>query len=384
MAIDQSLQPTKPIRKRRIDFIDALRGYVILMMLQGHTITLALGDEVKEAGSWGYKVWHYMTGMTAPAFFFTSGMIFTYLLVKDRDEFRVRMRLIKGLKRGGWLLVIGFVLQMNLRALWEMVFMGRDYVWWNFLNRSAVLHTIAWSLILLVALFVVCRRLKLRFEWVALVAGVLAFVLGPATYLLPAGESWDRLWKVFLVREQSYFPVLQWVGFPLFGAVFGVLTFRFPWYKSGRFLLGLLVGGFFLTHVGNGYAHQLATHLAAFFGYEMNDWWGANAGAFYRLGEVFVLVAIWAWVVEVLNWRPQWLLRCGQETLTIFALHIVLLYGGVFGFGFGRRPLNDYLAHCLPAWQAVLLAAIVVGGFALMAQKLPAWRERWRWLRLFK
>lgn len=374
-------------QKKRIDFIDALRGYVILMMLQGHTITLTLADDVKEAGGWLYNSWHYLTGMTAPAFFFTSGMIFSYLLVRDDDEEKVNLRLKKGLKRGGFLLVIGFVLQMNLRAIVELVCTGKDYNLWLFLSRTTVLHTIGLSLIILVGLFVLCRRLRWRFEWVAGGLGVLAFVIGPATYLLPAGEGLHKFWTVFVVKKQSYFPIFLWVGFPLFGAVFGVMARRFAWYKSGRFLLGLAVGGLLLSHVGNGFANLLAAEIAPLFGYEVDQWWSVNAGMFYRLGEVLTLVALMAWLVEMAGgegWRPQWLLNCGRETLTIFVFHIVLLYGGVIGFGFGRPPLRTHLSHVLPAGFAVLLAIVVVVTFALMAQVLPKWRKKCRWLALLK
>lgn len=377
-------------RRGRIDFIDALRGYVILMMLQGHTLTLTLADEVKETGGWVYAVWHYMTGLTAPAFFFTSGLIFSYLLVRDDDAVHVQSRLRKGVKRGLWLILLGFVLQLNLRALWEFVFVGSDYVWWRFLLRTTVLQAIGMSLLILVGVFSLCRRLGWSFSWIAGGLGAVAFLLGPLSFYLPAGEGWDRLWTVFVVRKQAYFPVLQWVGYPLFGAVFGVLTRRFAWYESGRFIVGMIVGGLLLTHVGAYVAYLLAGQLAPLFGYELEVWNAANGGTFYRLGEVFVLVAVMAWFVEKVGdgrlgsqWLP-YLLRCGQETLTIFFLHVLLLYGGLFGFGLGRAPLQQCVCHCLEPFPAILLAVVVVLSFGFLAQWLPKLRVRFRWLDLLK
>jgi uncharacterized membrane protein len=69
--------------KRRIVFIDALRAYAILMMLQGHFTDTMLAVEYRDPANFLYGLWYFMRGLTAPIFFFSTGLVFIYLLLKD-------------------------------------------------------------------------------------------------------------------------------------------------------------------------------------------------------------------------------------------------------------------------------------------------------------
>ena len=74
------------MKTNRLYFIDAVRAFAILMMLQGHFIDTLLAIEFRDTTNTAYHIWQYFRGITAPTFFTISGLIFTYLLMKARDK----------------------------------------------------------------------------------------------------------------------------------------------------------------------------------------------------------------------------------------------------------------------------------------------------------
>jgi len=93
---------------QRIDFIDALRGFAILMMLQGHCVGLVLQNRYRSTEYFAYQLWDQLRAISAPSFFFAAGLIFTYLLLKEqRKNPGSNARISKGLCRVGWLLCWG-------------------------------------------------------------------------------------------------------------------------------------------------------------------------------------------------------------------------------------------------------------------------------------
>ena len=71
---------------KRLYFIDAIRAFAILMMLQGHFIDTLLAIEYRDPDNIAYSTWLYFRGITAPVFFTISGLIFTYLLIKAKEK----------------------------------------------------------------------------------------------------------------------------------------------------------------------------------------------------------------------------------------------------------------------------------------------------------
>ena len=58
---------------QRLYFIDAVRAFAILMMLQGHFIDSLLAPEHRDMSYVAFRIWSYFRGITAPTFFTISG-----------------------------------------------------------------------------------------------------------------------------------------------------------------------------------------------------------------------------------------------------------------------------------------------------------------------
>ena len=95
----------------RILYLDLMRAFAILMMLQGHTVHVFLADQYKDMDSVNYSIWYIIRGYTAPIFMFTSGVVFTYLLTLKKFSFSDNPRIKKGIIRGISLILIGYILR---------------------------------------------------------------------------------------------------------------------------------------------------------------------------------------------------------------------------------------------------------------------------------
>lgn len=84
---------------QRLYFIDALRAFAILMMLQGHFVSGLLDTSTLDINNPVYRIWLYFRGITAPVFFTITGWVFMFLLQKNSVVGWHNPRLRKGLKR---------------------------------------------------------------------------------------------------------------------------------------------------------------------------------------------------------------------------------------------------------------------------------------------
>lgn len=351
--------------RERLTFIDVLRGYAILMMLQGHTVNVALAEKWRSTEYPAFAVWYYMTGLTAPTFFFAAGFIFSFLMA--RGEELGGQRLQKGLRRCGSLMILGWVFHLK-PPFFKSLFQGDFSVIGETLGRSHVLHVIGLSLLLIIGFWVLSRRRGRWFVMMTLVAGQLAFLLGPILATWSGDDPiWLRPFGTFLSSQNAYFPFFPWSGHALNGAALGVLAWQTKWYREARWfgvliLVGLLVKGL--------------TGLTP-----------EASGAFYwRGGEVLMLLGLVGGFCHLLQrkgWEDFWpvkvVARCGQETLTIFGLHCIVLYGVWFGIG-----LSQFYSKALGPWQTVGTAILIEISFITLAMNLQKLRKICPWLRLLR
>ena len=355
-------------RKRqgeRLTFIDLMRGYAILMMLQGHTVNVALAEKWRDVNYPVFVGWYYMTGLTAPTFFFAAGFIFAFLMARGEEVGGQRLQ--KGVKRCASLMILGWV--FHLKPPFFQALGGGDFaVIGDLFGRSHVLHVIGLSLLLMIILWILTGRRGGRFAILALVSGQAAFLIGPMLASWPGDDPvWLRPLGTFLSKNHAYFPLFPWGGHALHGAALGVLAWKTKWYRQFEKFLWFSLLGFGVMGL---------TGLLP----------EASRAAYWRGGEVLILMGVIGGLGHALAYKgldDAWLVRvvtrCGQETLTIFCLHTVILYGTWFGLG-----LQRFHEKALGPWQTVGVVLLVEAGFIALALNLPKLRERFPPLRLLR
>jgi len=366
-------QSTAPVSVFRLRFIDTARALAILLMLEGHFVDVTLAAEWRVPGNLIYDLWRHARGLAAPMFFTVTGMIFSYLLggALEPGYFRVK-RVRRGLRRAAELLVWGYLLQLDMTRLPELLRGGPD----PWLGAFHVLQCIAVGLLVMISIHGIARRLGP--SWLAAIQIVLGFMIFLASVMLanhpvhlPPGAP---AWLQNPIRGPfSSFPLAPWLGFTLYGAAIGTLLRKQGQALPGRAsATGFLIIGVILKIAGWSLDRLLGGIILDFTGITGPE--RILPAAFHgRIGEILVIIGLLIWIEN--RFRPNlgWLQTIGRNTFPIFVSHVILLYGGISGIG-----LKTWFRHSLNPWQAAIGALLFCAFFGFAAQWVEPLVLRWR------
>lgn len=326
----------------RLYFIDAVRAFAILMMLQGHFIDTLMDVSYRDESNLAFKCWKYFRGITAPTFFTISGLIFSYLLIKAKHTGSANKRMRKGLLRGLMLIGIGYALRI---PIFEWL-IGKFRTYFLVID---VLQCIGLSLILIVIIYRLTCKKTLLFSVLMLLFGVIIFTTAPL-YRFIELDNVPLLFANYLSKTNgSIFTIIPWFGYVCFGAFIATLFYRYL--ERLRFKIvtvtGFFIIGMFLIHKSSWLFIKLYYWLDISLFKEV-----ANFNYLYtRLGNVLVLFAIF-YLAENYIKQPL-VLKVGQKTLSIYVIHFIIIYGSFTGIG-----LYQIIGKTLVPWQAIIGALI--------------------------
>lgn len=329
-------------QSNRLYFIDAVRAFAILMMLQGHFIDTLLAPVYKDESNTIYNVWSYFRGITAPVFFTISGLVFTYLLLRAYKKGNDKKRIKKGLFRGLLLLAIGYSLRANILSWLSGYFNPYFFV-------VDVLQCIGLSLILLVGLHMLLKKHSYIFSTVLFIIGFVCFVTEPLYRNLSLDTIPLVIANYITKANGSVFTILPWFGYSAFGAFISTVFFRHV--HRVRFKLSIVISffvvGIFLIYSSSWFLLEL---------YEITNIELLKRSADYnylfsRLGDVLVLFGVFYTLEPFL--KQSIIARIGEKTLSIYVIHFVLLYGSFTGYG-----LKRFLNKSLDPYQAIVGAIL--------------------------
>lgn len=317
----------------RLYFVDAMRAWAILMMLQGHFVDGLLDNAFRDNSNIFYSVWKYFRGVTAPVFFTVSGFIFTYLLIKgDKVGFN-NPRVKKGIKRGLQLLLIGYLLRLNFFGLLKGQIYGSFYL-------VDVLHCIGLSLLGIIGIYLLTsNRNKYLFPSVLLLITVVLFVMEPY-YKQYAHHYLPNVLANYLTKANgSVFTIIPWFGYATIGAFLSVWFNKF---KNYAYLYPVAILSFSITGaILLFYSSGFFLSLSNFTGMNLFSKVYLNNYLFIRLGDVFLVFAVFMLFRKFMT--NNMVLKIGQSTLSIYVIHYIILYGSFTGLG-----LYFFLHHSLP------------------------------------
>lgn len=339
---------------KRLFFIDAMRAWAILMMLQGHFIDGLLDPLFRDPNNLFYNIWLYFRGITAPVFFTVSGFIFTYLLIKAKGDALDNPRVKKGLKRGLQLILIGYLLRLNLFGL----LLGEVYDAFYLVD---VLHCIGLSLLTIIGVYVFASKKNSN-----LLPSILLGITLVLFFFEPIYKQWtfpflpDAIANYFTKSNGSIFTIIPWLGYTTLGAFISIQFLKFKnakgFYPKAIFVA--LVLGLLLIFTSSDVFEFLfeQTGIALFKLIELNNY------LFIRLGDVLIVFAIFMIFRSIM--LNKTILKVGANTLSIYVIHFVLLYGSFTGLG-----LYQFLHHSLSPFVAVLGAILFMLACTLLALK---------------
>ena len=316
------------MQKTRLYFIDIARSIAILLMLEGHFVDNALMDVYRDTNNDIYNAWLFVRGFTSPIFLTITGIVFTYLLIENNHlEYFKNNRIKKGYKRVVELLFWGYVVQVY---------------------AFHVLQCIGIGILTILILYGIYKAVKIIPLWVYFFfAGTIIFSSYIVISSWPKEYYWPESAPIFIQNmfhgKYSIFPILPRMGYTMYGAMIGVILYTYKSkVKEWSFILSVFLIGAFLYF----FLKDLLLILDEIFAHPIYhlykvDW------LYECLGMVLIILSILITLEKFIGEiKPNLFLKIGQNTLTIYILHMVLLYGSITGFG-----INRVIHKNLTPWQ---------------------------------
>ena len=358
-----------PNSKTRIIFLDMMRALAVLMMIQGHTIDTFLGDQFRTFDSPIYDVWFTLRGFTAPIFMFTSGVTFAYLLRSRPESFAENPRVKKGVHRFIILVLIGYLLRFPTPRMFDFSEVTH-FQWITFFTVDA-LHLIGFGILFILCLAYLAEKYKLSDNLVFSFGAFIFFSI----FFVAEKINWANFIPIpfaayFYQGTGSFFPLFPWAGYVISGAMLGSFLAKNPQAASSKKLSYNLFGiGAMLI--------LFSASLQVFedFLYGQKEFWCDNSALIiYRLGVVLMLNSIMSFIALQLKNIPDIVAQLGKNTLLLYAVHTIILYGSAWTPGFAMfypKTLNIPLSII-----AALLMIILMFGIVFLVERLKNYRRR--------
>ncbi|WP_282081392.1 heparan-alpha-glucosaminide N-acetyltransferase domain-containing protein [Aquimarina algiphila] len=335
----------------RLHFLDAIRAFAIIMMLQGHFVHTLLGDTYRDRNNLIYSIWEYFRGMTAPTFFTITGFIFTYLLLKQNLTGLENPRVLKGIKRAIKVIFWGYLLRLSFYA----IFKGTVNPSFFFVD---VLQCMGTSLLLLIGMYLLLYRTNTAwFQNTVLGMGIIIFLLQPIYGSCILEFLPKTVANYFTSKNGSVFTLFPWFGYVCFGSFIASLFLKYGKHKVFYpFAITLL---FSLGAVLVFYSSSILMLFYDLSGITVFKSVAYNNFLFIRLGNVCMLFSVFILMRNYFTGKIM--TKIGGRTLSIYIIHFFVLYGSWFGLG-----LNSFFYRTLTPLQAFIGALLFVFGICAL------------------
>ncbi len=344
--------------KVRLHYLDALRGFAIIMMLQGHFVHSMLDLSTIHENNAIYEFWKYCRGFTAPLFFTISGWVITFLLIKNQQQGLRNPRLKKGLKRFIELLFWGYLVRLNFPILLQKKINSSFLV-------VDVLQIIGFGLLFIILIYCLFYFLRKKIGWIYLAIGVIIFIYEPL-YRDIEFKNLHVFFASYLTQANGgVFYLFPWLGYVSIGAFFGC-------FQTTNFVLKdilaatLIAFGLLIIYKSSSlfiWIDSLWEFETVFYKIAYNNY------LFIRLGDVFLLVGVFMLFEKFL--RQKALKFIGTKTLDLYIVHYFILFGSLTGLGLQKlfpKSLNGWQVS-ISALLFILLCIAIVYGLDQFKQK---------------
>lgn len=356
------MPPQSPTRKR-IEYIDLLRGWAVIVMIQTHVFNATLRSVLTDGSV--YAVVKFVDGLVAPTFLFASGLAYAVTTRrKVNDYLSFGTPLFKQLWRLLFVLLVGYSLHIPKFNYPHLRYEAGERAWQLFFQVD-VLQCIAVSLLFMQLLLLALRSERRLYP--ALIAITVGVVLG--TPLIWGIDFWAVL-PIPLAAylngtHDSLFPLFPWSAFLFAGAITGHYYNRAKESADGgsaatvdrmmKTLAGASLAAVALSFV----LDPLAASL-----YPVYDYWKTSP-SFYllRLGLVGLVCSGLFLYERREGVSPSSLVTLiGRESLLVYTVHLLLVYGNFSTFNFHEK-VNKSFGYT----EAIVVTLTLFGLMVLLA-----------------
>lgn len=347
----------------RFGFIDALRGWAVIVMIEVHTFNEWLRPELKNTLL--FDVLTFINGLVAPSFIMLAGFSLSIATVRKWEDYTsFSPTLGKRMRHLLLIFTVGYLLHLPAQNL---------RMWWTEPNPELVakfqavdvLQLIVMGLWILHAIVLLLKSRKVLFV-TSLALGILVIAWTPWAYNTTTFEDWP-LWlsNWFNRSHGSLFPLFPWVAYIFLGCTLALKFVEAQ--KQGemsRFLHRMGAAGAALIVIGYAW-HSIPITVQPYYEFTRTS----PQFNLIRIGSVMVL--IWAlWMLEERrNISPRFAVTMGRESFLVYALHLMVLYNEAFG------------SNLVTAFKGALNFGEAFIGYMLLLLMMLATGYFWQWLK---
>jgi uncharacterized membrane protein len=365
-------------QRKRLDFIDLLRGWAVIVMVEVHVFNATLTREAM--GEWFFEYIKFINGLVAPSFLFASGLAYAITTRRKLTEYlSFGKPLFRQLGRLLFILGVGYLLHLP-KFNYDQILTQTTERSWRIFFQADVLQCIAASLLVMQGLLLVLKSER------RLYSSLLGLALG-TIFLTPVMwgiDFWPLLPPVLAgymngIHFQNFpgFPLFPWSAFVFAGAVTGYLFLearnpnvpdvgerimmkRVLWIAAGFILLSIII-------------EPIAAKL-----YPVYDYWKFSPSfTLLRIALVMVLCAGLFFYEKRYTVSPRSVVTLvGRESLIVYTVHLLLIYGNFSTFNFVRR-----VDHSFGYGEALLTTVILLAmmtGLAFAWSGIKRGSPRWK------
>lgn len=345
----------------RVVFIDVARVLATLMMLLGHTVDALLDPAFR--GTAAFSAWTFLRALTPTTFMLVSGFALSLVAMHVSRRESPADGAMRRLRRFGFFLLVGYAMHYPAGSLLGLL-ETTDAGWRSFLMVD-VLHCIAVTLAVLQLLAMRVRDPS----WFLVVTAALAMLFG---FLTPLAWRWTPGLPLVLSAyvnpaTGSIFPLFPWLAFGAFGAAAG------SWYLlAGGDTPGARARRTLLPLGAAALGAALLMRMIPWEPFDAVSMGAARPSQFLlQAGVASLFLSALASLVDLRPGRLPRLEDFAQESLTIYVVHVCLVYGSPWNSGL-RQWFGASLAPLQVAGAVVALWALMIA----LALSWTAYRRR--------
>jgi hypothetical protein len=336
-------------------------------MIETHVMNALLLPAVKLETP--FKILTFVNGLVAPSFLFCAGLAFAVSFHRKWSEYvsagktfwRYAVRMV-------FILGVAYSLHLPFFSLSRMRALPDEQAWIPFFQVD-ILQVIAVTLLLMAVLTLIAR--KEVFFYLA-IAGLSLGIIFSSPPVRELDYSQVSIWlrPYFTMQYRSQFPLFPWAAFLMGGALVGYYFLRAHERGNDALIMKRLTVAAAVM-----IAASLVAEILPFTVYPHHDFWRASPEFFFVRLSIIILVL-------ALLWRLTWkkvsssvvILTLGQESLLVYTVHLLVVYGYTYEFSFVRLfgPELNYV-QCLGLFAGLTIAMV---GMAFVWHRMKRWNMR--------
>lgn len=347
--------------KIRYTFIDLLRGWAIILMIEPHVFNTFLLPELKLTG-W-FSVVTFINGLIAPAFLFVSGFVFEISSGSKLGDMRkFRLPFWKKLWRIISIILIGYALHLPYKSLSKIINKATPDQLQQFYAVD-VLQCIGVGLLILFALRLVIRSDKI-YHYTLIGLTIIVTAISPIFWKIEFTNYLHPVFANYFNRlNGSLFPVFPWLNFILVGAIFSKYFLNAAANKKEmKFINATTFTGIIML---------LSGHLfySGLFPGSLTSILPNPVFYIERLGYVLFFIALCWYYADWRKTKQSFVIDASRESLLIYWLHLLVIYSSTFG-----KSLANSLGPNLNAVECIGVTIVLMVLMVIVA-KLWGWTK---------